>query len=214
MKRQLLTTTVRVKGQIEKIKKPTFDDFKSFNEKFSIVHDFIIRVIVICTIVTLGYFLIKEITTNKYVLTSIGVANSIKDENGKNTKIYPEDLKQNIILDTKEILGESNNIDYSESDISESISGETMPLNIAGFDLNQLYLYLRSFFKMQNRELRAYLMKTDDGLNYKLLLNVGGDIHQSVQQFPTTIKEKYIYLLIWQKKYYCIIHLISLVYFF
>jgi hypothetical protein len=166
MKKQLLNINV------PKVPKPTFDDFKGFNEKFSIIYDFITRVIIIGVLLTFLLFFLKEMTSNRYVLTSIEVAKEIEE----NDKIYQSDLKQKIIIDMKSMMGNAKNATHSISSIANSVSNDAIPLNIAGFDLNQMFLYLRSFFQMQNREIRAYLMREGiDSQKYKVLLSVGNE---------------------------------------
>jgi hypothetical protein len=171
MKRPQLITRIQVQIQIkiQKLKNTSFDDFKMFNERFSIIHEFLVRVAVILGITTLLFFFLKEITTNKYVLTNIEVSRSIEDTKVDADKIYHTDLKQKIIRQMKNIMRNGEKVD-------DSISNDTNSFNIGGFDLNQLFLYFRSFFKMQNREIRAFLMKTEEGnKKYSVLLNIGNE---------------------------------------
>ena len=161
------------KRVLPKLKKPTFDDFKGFNEKFSIIHDFFVRVVVILAFSTFIIFLLKEMTSNKYVLTNIEVAHSIEE----NDKIYHGDLKQKIIIDMKSIVGNAKNATHSASNIANAISNDAIPVNIGGFDLNQIFLYLRNFLQMQNKEIRAYIMreKIVQTNKYRVLFSVGSE---------------------------------------
>jgi hypothetical protein len=166
MAEQLPNTKKKV---LQTLKKPSFDNFKTFNERFSIIHEFIIRIGIIIVLCTFFYFFFKEITSNKYVLTSIEVARATED----NDKIYPNDLKQEIILSLKKIIGEAKNATHSTSNIANSVSNDAIPLSIGGFDLSQVFLYVRKFLNMQNREIRTYIM--NEGERYKVLISVGNE---------------------------------------
>lgn len=161
--------TVQIQVNIQRLKNTSFEDFKMFNERFSIIHEFLIRVAVILGLTTLLFFFLKEITTNKYVLTNIEVSRSIEETKVDADKIYHSDLKQKIIRQMKIIMRNGEKVD-------DSISNDTNSFNIGGFDLNQLFLYFRSFFKMQNREIRAFLMKAEEvNKKYFVLLNIGNE---------------------------------------
>lgn len=175
MKKQLLNINV------PKVPKPTFDDFKGFNEKFSVIHDFITRLLIIGALVASFYFFLKEMTSNKYVLTSIEVAKSIEGNKG----MYAGDLKQKIVMDMKEIMKKAENATHCTSNIANTVSSEAIPLNFAGLDLNQMFLYLRNFLKMQNREIRVYLMESEENsTRIKVLLSVGNET-QTIHTFST-----------------------------
>ena len=169
-KPQLITRiTVQIQVNIQRLKNTSFEDFKIFNERFSIIHEFLIRIAVILALMTLFFFFLKEITTNKYILTSIEVSRSIEETKSDLDKIYHTDLKQKIIHQMREIMKNGEKID-------DSISNDANSFNIGGFDLNQIFLYFRSFFKMQNREIRAFLMKAEEGKKkYEVLLNIGNE---------------------------------------
>ena len=158
----------KIKDSIDP-KKLTFDGFKSFNEKFSIIHDFTIRVSVIFAMITFFFYFSKQITSNKYILNSIEVAKTTEED----SKIYADDLKQEIILNMKSIIGKAKNATHSSSSIANTVSNSSIPLAIGGFDLNQIFLYFRDFFNMQNREVRAYVM--GEGKKYRILLSIGSD---------------------------------------
>lgn len=158
MKQPLLNA----KNAIQKLPKPSFENFKIFNERFSIVHEFVIRVAVIFGLITLTYFFLKEMTSNKYVLTTVEVAHSIEESKNEKIKIFPSDLRQQITRKVESIIEDKKNNINTDLSASESVSNETSTINIGGFDLNQIFLYFRSFLKMQNREIKAYLTENED----------------------------------------------------
>jgi hypothetical protein len=173
MKKALTAT----KNVISRIPKPTFEKFKNFNEKFSIAHEFAIRLSVIIGIFTLAYYLIKEISANKYVLTTVEVSHSI--ELGiKSTKgIYANDLRQKIIKEIEKIVENDYTKNSIEIEEAESYSNDPTTINVGGFDLNQLFLYFRSFFNLQNREIKVYVSENDGENNttkpYSLYFKAG-----------------------------------------
>ena len=152
------------------IKKPTFDDFEIFNKRFSIIYEFLIRITIIVVLITLFFYFMKEITSKKYVLTNIEVARSVESKN-----IYAGDLKQKIIIDMKNIMGNAKNATHTSSSITNTVSNDAIPLNIGGFDLNQIFVNLRRFFQMRNREIKAYLMSGGKNEEFKLVLNIGNE---------------------------------------
>lgn len=155
----------------EKLKKLPFDKFKIFNERFTIIYDLLIRVILLFVLMTVFYFFLKKITSNKYVLTNVEVARSL--EEGED-KIYSSDLKQKIIMNMKTMMKIAKNATHTSSNIAGAVASDAIPLNIGGFDLNQMFLHFRNFFNMQNKEISAYLMKIDKGKNkFKVLLKIG-----------------------------------------
>ena len=147
------------------LQKPSFDTFKAFNEKFNIIYDFFVRITVISALITLFSIFFNGITSNKYVLTSIEVSNLLKDE------IDGNDIKSNIATEIREILDNSKNATYNAPTGINSISDETIPLQISGFDLNQIFVYLRRFFNVKNREIKINLMPMQN--NYKLVVGIG-----------------------------------------
>ena len=173
MKQQFLNT----KNAIAKLKKPSFEDFKNFNDRFSIIHDFTIRVAVIIGLSTLIFFFITEISSHKFVLTNIEVAHSIEE----NDKIYSIDLKQRVIRKIKKITYNVQNESLNDNN-SESVSNENTALNVSGFDLNQVFLYFRNYFKLQNREITAYIMEGEKigkkQYKYTVLLSIGHKVQE------------------------------------
>jgi hypothetical protein len=176
MKKPLLVA----QNALSKLPKPSFENFKTFNERFSIVHDFIVRISIIVIFFTFVNYSLKEMTSNKYILTNIDVSNSLQDSKTMNSG----DLKQKIIIDMKKIMGEAKNATHSTSNITNTVSNDAIPLSFGGFDLNQIFLILRKFFHLQNREIRAYIMEegNNSGENggektemYKVLLSVGSE---------------------------------------
>lgn len=175
MKQPLLTA----KSAIQKLPKPSFENFKIFNERFSIVHEFVIRVAVIFGLITLLFFFLKEMTSNKYVLTTIDIAKSIENKQ----EIYSSDLRQKINLEMKDMISNSKKDATTQQSIKGAVSNENTPINFGGFDLNQVFLYFRSFFNLQSREMRVYVMRDEtkknteqNSKNYKVLLSIGDEV--------------------------------------
>jgi hypothetical protein len=170
------TQSSSTKKALINLKKPSFDDFKTFNERFSIIHEFIVRVAIILGLSTLIFFFIAEISSHKYVLTDIEVANSIEESEKKSEKIYGKDLKQKVIRKIKKTISRVKK-EPSNHDNSEEVSTETTTLNVGGFDLNKVFLYFRNFFKLQNREITAYIMDGErinrKQFRYTVLLSIG-----------------------------------------
>jgi hypothetical protein len=151
------TKNVILKNVILKFPKPTFEKFKTINEQINIIHQFLIRFAVVVGICTLSYYLIKEISSNKYVLTSIEISHSIGVHKKDSLRLYSNDLRQKIIKEIEGIVETSNAIIGEEDFETESYTNDPTTINVGGFDLNQLFLYFRSFFNLQNREIKFYV---------------------------------------------------------
>ena len=211
MKKPQLITRIQVEIQIkiQRLKNTSFDDFKMFNERFSIIHEFLVRVAVILGLTTVFFFFLKEITTNKYILTNIEVAHSI--EEGKDERIYHSDLRQKIIKEIKLITKRSETEDGS-------VANDANPINFGGFDLNQIFLYFRSFFNMQNREIRVYVDYTSKWFTdksvikkYETSISIGNEEpieqkHSSEQQIAHFLAEQ---ILLYNAPYKLGLHLIE-----